>query len=603
MMKMLRSIKGKLMIYSIIISIIPLSVLGYFNIRTARNNLEQSITANSQITVQRLAADQKTIIGGQIERVENIAWIYGASLLDEERISQEGILYSLLGEALYLEEVSLLQADGKELARASRRQVVGNQLRELRNTEAFRQLKKGNTLWSQTFLDQYGQVRLKRIIPIYSLSTGDLRGAFLIEISLRPVVEQLAARQPEQKGRIFLVDSRGKLIGHQDFSQVLKQTDVKKCGAVQEFMQEKIPKFRSQVNRYISYDGQEVLGVFAPISELGWAVIQEVPVKKAFAPVNKLVQQLILAGISIIILAALLSIFFSVKFTNYLRALEKSVKYIRNGNLDRQIKVKGDDELSHLAETLDIMRSELYIRRQQEQALRQAEKLSSLGLLASGVAHELNNPLGIVSAYAEDLQERLEEEDGDKLTTSSEVGDYLQIIIKQVKRCKEITVGLLNFARQSKAEKEKVDLQDVVNNTLKLVKYRIKTENIKTEVNIPDNLPYFIANMGEVQQVLLNIITNALDALKSGGFLKFSAKLIDDQILLTIEDNGCGIRAEDLKKIYDPFFTTKEQEKGTGLGLSICYGIMQKLGGQISIKSTFGQGTIISLYFPVEKRE
>lgn len=593
-----KSFKFKLILLIIIISIIPLSILGYFNVDVVRGNLENRIYSQMQITAQRLAADQKTIIGGQIEKITSLARIYGGRLLDSQHMEQEGVLYSLLKEAPYLEEIYLVNREGQEVARASRRLVVGSNLRNLKEDKAFRELIRGNTQWSNTFLDQYGQVRLKKVIPIYSQLSGEIRGGMIIEISLRRVVEQLAQRQLGQQGRIFVVDGKGKLIGHQDFSQVLKQVDVRGSLSVRKFIEDK-SGIVSTANRYVSYDGQEVLGVFAPISGLDWAVIQEIPVKIALASVNLLIRKLMVAGIVLVFLAIIVSIFFGIRFSSSLRSLEQGVLQIRNGNLDYEVKVKGRDEFSQLAQTLNDMRLELRIRRQQEEAMRQAEKLSSLGLLASGVAHELNNPLGVVSAYAEDLLDRLEEEEIDQLVKKGELNEYLQVIIKQAKRCKEIISNLLNFARHSKGENEKIDLQQVVGNTLKLVKYRIKKEKIVTEINIEKNLPAINANTGEIQQVLLNIITNALDALPTGGWLNIVAFKSKENICLQIEDNGQGINAQDLPKIFDPFFTTKEPGKGTGLGLSICYGIMQKLGGKIEVESHPGEGTSVTLYFPL----
>ncbi|MBZ4686478.1 MAG: sensor histidine kinase [Clostridiales bacterium] len=597
------SIKYRLLIFGIIMSIIPLSLLGYLSVQTARKNLEQNIQMHNQVTSQRLAADLESIIGGQIRQIVAVARIDGKSLLNSERSKQEGILYGLLREVPYLEEVSLVGEDGRELARASRRRVVGNSLLNMKDEEAFLQLKEGNSDWSNTFLDSYGQIRLQRIIPITSLTDGDFRGGMILEISLRRVIEQLAQRQPEHKGRLFVVDSKGKLIGHQDFSQVLRQTDVRDSLAVKEFMQADISDKISAVRRYSSYDGKEVLGGFAPVAGLGWAVIQEVPVKQAFAPVKQLENHLLLLGTIIILLAIAVSIFFGIRFSNSLRNLEQGVQEIRKGNLDYEVRVQGRDELSRLGETLNMMRKELRTSRQKEHALRQAEKLSSLGLLASGVAHELNNPLGVISAYAEDLQEQLAEGNAQDLVIEGELQYYLQIIIKQSRRCKEIIGNLLNFARKSRSENEKVDLRQVVDNTLQLVKYRIEKKEIATEVNIPNSIPTLTANFGDLQQVLLNVITNALDALETGGWLKISASIEEKHLFLKIMDNGSGIEQDDLNRIFEPFFTTKEPGRGTGLGLSICYGIMQKMGGRIAVESVPGEGTTVTLVFPLSVRE
>lgn len=597
------SIKNRLLIFGIVMSIIPMTVFGYFYAKTLRNNLQQNIYYDIEITTQRLAADLESLIGGQIKQVFSVANVGGRKLLTKEQSYQEGLLYNLLQEAPYLEEISLVGADGQELARASRRLVVNSNGRSVSSTEAFQNLAKNNLLWSETFLDKYGQVRLKRIIPIHGLDKGEFTGGLILEISLREIIDQLTKRQPEFQGRLFVVDSDGKLIGHQDFSQVLKKTDVRFSLPVKRFteVQGRNTKVVTVADKYISYDGKEVLGDFSIVNNLGWAVVQEVPVSQAFAPVNQIIKQLLVAGGVLIFFVTALSIFFGINFNKSFRRLEHFVEQIRYGNLKYTIQIEGKDELSKLGETLDNMREELLTRRQQEEALRQAEKLSSLGLMAAGVAHEINNPLAIMSAYAEDLQERIEEEEIKDLVTSGELSDYLEVIVKQTTRCKGITSNLLDYSRQSGSEKAKLNLKQVVESTLMLVEYRLKKERVLVDINIPQELPPLSGNVDEVQQVLLNIVTNALDSLEPSGQLIICARLNQDNVELEIEDNGSGIKPENMKHIFDPFFTTKEPGKGTGLGLSICYNIMQRMGGYLELNSNFGEGTKIKLMFPYDK--
>jgi len=596
-----RSITYRLLIFGIIMSIVPLAVLGYFNVRATRANLEQTILNHTQITASRLAADLENLIGGQLAQVAAVARASGGALVAGSREQQEGILFGLLRQASYLEEISLVGSNGQELARVSRRQVIGNDLRDLSGSATFLHLKTRDQNWAESFLDSYGQVRVKRIIPINSQVTGDFQAGLILELSLRGLVDQISERQPEQQGRIFVVDAAGKLVGHQDFSQVLRRTDVRQSLAVQDFLHGVNPETSKPQYRYTSYDGREVLGVFAPVNQLDWAVIQEVPLEEAFASIDRLVGRMLFVGLALIFLVTLTSVCFGVRFSDSLNDLTRAVDQIRNGNLNQRITLRSKDELGSLAETLDTMRQELRTRRQQEQALRQAEKLSSLGLLASGVAHELNNPLGIISAYAEDLEEQLNEGPAKKILADGLIQDYILVILKQVKRCKEITDNLLNFTYQSSRESSETNLGEAVQGTLKLVKYRLEQKKIITNVEIADHIPPIRGDLGEIQQVLLNVITNALDALHVGGKLEINALAEEETVRLKVIDNGCGIKEQDLERICDPFFTTKEPGKGTGLGLSICYGIMQQLGGDLQVESVQGEGTRVTLAFPVAK--
>jgi two-component system NtrC family sensor kinase len=595
------SIKFRLLAFGIIMSILPLTTLGYFNVRAARSNLEETIGRQMTIGVQRLAADLESLIGSELATVATLAKVAGPRLMTEDRTRQEGMLYSLLKEAPSLEEVSLVDVTGQEIARASRRQVVGKDYRNLAHRTCVAQLKAGQDDWYRTFLDIYNQVRLEKPVIIRQKETGEITGGFIVEMSLRGVMNELTKRQPEHQGRIFVVNQQGQLVGHEDFSQVLAQTDVRPSVAVKEFLEGK-SGLGVGATRYLGYDGQEVLGVWAPVSSLGWAVVQEIPLKQAFAPVNLLAGQLAMGGVALVLVATSLSIFFGIGFSRSLQRLELGVEEIRKGNLEKPIPIQGNNELSRLGEIINRMGAELHERRQQEQSLWQAEKLSSLGLLASGVAHEVNNPLGIMLAHAQDLQERMKEEDCRELISSGELAEYLDTIVRQTKRCKAITGSLLDFAGHRQREDSKTAVQDDLEATLKLLDFRLRRQGIKLELSLAPALPRAAVPKGETQQVFLNILTNAMDAMPQGGRLLIRGEEEAAHLVFSVTDEGPGIPEGELRKVFDPFYTTKEPGKGTGLGLPISFSIMQRLGGRIELVSS-GQGTTVKLYFPINEEE
>lgn len=595
------SIKFRLLAFGVIMSIFPLTILGYSNVQTARRNLENTISQQMEIGVQRLAADLESLIGSELATVATLAKVLEPWLVSGSRDLQEGMLYTLLKESPAIEDISLVDHRGREIARASRRQVVGREYRDLSRQEAVQQLLAGNEHWSCTFLDSYGQVRLEKPVPIRQKETGTVLGGLVVEMSLRGVMNELTKRQPRQQGRIFVVNQHGQLVGHEDFSQVLAQRDVRPSLAVKEFLEGKPSPGENKVNRYLGYDGEEVLGVWAPVDSLGWAVVQEVQLEQAFRPVNQLAGRLAWWGLSLVVVVTSLSIFFGVRFSRSLERVERGVEEIRKGNLHYPIPIEGRDELSRLAETVNRMREELLLRRQQEEALWQAEKLSSLGLLASGVAHEVNNPLGIMLAHAQDLQERIKEGESQELIDSGELEEYLDTIVRQTKRCKEITSNLLNFAGYRQGGSAKVELREALEGTLKLLEFRMRKQGIRLELSLPGNLPKLMVQKGEPQQVFLNILTNAMDAMPAGGRLLITGSVEGQELVFAVTDEGEGIREEDLRIIFDPFYTTKEPGKGTGLGLPISYSIMQRLGGKIQVDSVLGKGTTVRLHFPLHK--
>jgi PAS domain S-box-containing protein len=228
-----------------------------------------------------------------------------------------------------------------------------------------------------------------------------------------------------------------------------------------------------------------------------------------------------------------------------------------------------------------------------ETQLAQADKLSSIGLLAAGVAHEINTPLAVISSYAQMLAKQLR---GD-----ARLGPVLDKITQQSFRAAEIANGLLNFSRTSTTEFRSTDLNQVVRDTLSLLEHQFKTAQILVDLDLADELPPIHGNPGKLQQVFLNLLLNAKDAMPGGGRLTI-ATLVNSHVEAVISDSGSGIAPENLKRIYDPFFTTKNMpgdRRGTGLGLSVSYGIIQEHAGKIHVESAVGSGTTFHLEFPL----
>jgi two-component system NtrC family sensor kinase len=224
----------------------------------------------------------------------------------------------------------------------------------------------------------------------------------------------------------------------------------------------------------------------------------------------------------------------------------------------------------------------------------QSEKMASLGKLAAGVAHEINNPLGGILIYAGLLNEEAGAGDPQK--------EKLEKIIEATTRCKRIVKDLLEFAHQGKEQFEAIDINRNVEQCLALLQNQALFHNIKIVKEINTELPTILGNFGQLNQVFTNIIVNAAEAMPQGGtlFIKTSQSAKQGFIKIEITDTGCGIPEKYLSQIFDPFFTTKEVGKGTGLGLSISYGIIvEGHGGQIYVKSKEGKGTTFSMEFPI----
>ncbi len=225
-----------------------------------------------------------------------------------------------------------------------------------------------------------------------------------------------------------------------------------------------------------------------------------------------------------------------------------------------------------------------------ERRLVQADKLSSIGLLAAGVAHEVNTPLAVISTYAQMLAKQVSGDD--------QKSKLLEKIAKQTFRASEIVNSLLNFSRTSPTDFIELDLNRVIRETAGLVEHQFKTAGVQTELNLADDVLPARANSGKLQQVFLNLFINARDAMPGGGTLTVRSWSEGGFAHIEIADTGQGISPDHLARIYDPFFTTKGAKKGTGLGLSITYGIVQEHKGTIEVDSSPETGTCFRLEFP-----
>jgi two-component system NtrC family sensor kinase len=231
-------------------------------------------------------------------------------------------------------------------------------------------------------------------------------------------------------------------------------------------------------------------------------------------------------------------------------------------------------------------------------AVARAEKLAAVGRLAAGVVHEINNPLATIAACAEALQTRLREGAFDQSPEVEDLREYLELIRSEAFRCKAITNGLLDFSRTRAGQHMPVHLSELIKATARLVVHQKRGEGIKIQVEAAEDLVPVNGDEGQLQQAVIALATNAIDAMPSGGRLTLRTRNEGHHVLVEVSDTGVGIAPENLTKIYDPFFTTKEVGRGTGLGLAVCYGIVAEHGGRLDVHSTVGTGTTFIISLP-----
>ena len=300
-----------------------------------------------------------------------------------------------------------------------------------------------------------------------------------------------------------------------------------------------------------------------------------------------------------------------------LSMLTHGMKQVAAGELDYVVEIKTKDEIGELAGAFNAMTADLSIAKKEliewgttlekkvekkteeirkaQAQLVHSEKLASLGRMAAGVAHEINSPLTGIVTFGYLLQKKFPE--------GSEERQDIDVIIEQANRCSNIIKGLLGFARATSVEKGLVNLNDVINSSLNMIRHKADFFNVKIVLNLDETLQHIMANASQIQQVFLNMIINAADAMEGkGSFTITTQKVIDDgksfaEVIFT--DTGHGISEENLPKLFEPFFTTKPVGKGTGLGLAVSHGIIQDHGGKMLVRSKSGEGTSFFVRLPI----
>lgn len=320
---------------------------------------------------------------------------------------------------------------------------------------------------------------------------------------------------------------------------------------------------------------------------------------------------LLLASLAIVIvIGALINARLSANIAAPIREIRKFAERVAGGDFSQTLEVKGSEEFVSLAEALNQMSVklkdtvsslELAIQNLHDKQgqLVEAEKLASLGRIAAGVAHEINNPLAIINEKAGLMQDLLamSADFGQKQSISAQI----EGITGSVNRCRTITHRLLGLARRMDITIEPLNLNEAIRETIEFLKSDILAKSAHIELNFAEDLPDIRSDRIQLEQVFLNLIKNAVDAIATGGEITITTSRKDEgSVQVFISDNGEGIPKDKLKHIFEPFFTTKERGKGTGLGLFVAHAILRKLGSRVRVQSEPGKGTTFTLNIPIK---
>jgi signal transduction histidine kinase len=397
----------------------------------------------------------------------------------------------------------------------------------------------------------------------------------------------------------YLVDDKGRILFHPNKKELSK--NIYNLSLFKDFFVSEV--IVEKTSEYVDEDGKQVIGSIFKIRRSNIAVVSKILAKNVYVEAEKLKRIFFITSLFAFLLSIIIGLYFARTLSAPLIKLARVTGEIARGNFLVKIDVNSKDEIGDLAKSFGKMGQELHNREEELNsahiALVQSEKMSAFGQISAGIAHEVKNPLTGILGHAQLTKERIA-----KLCSNQvpqDVGNSLEIIERETKRCKDIVENLMKFARQEKTEFIEEDISRVVRGAIGLVDHQLTINGVKIFSEIPDGFPRVVCNANQIEQVLMNIMMNAQHAMDKVKEKKIMVRLKQGQVgfaRIEIEDVGSGMPEEVRKKIFEPFFTTKPAGQGTGLGLSVSFGIIRDHKGLLNVESEEGKGTTFIIELP-----
>ena len=401
----------------------------------------------------------------------------------------------------------------------------------------------------------------------------------------------LSLGRSSQAFEVFLADSLGNVLSHGDARYV--------TGSTRFDWLPRLPDGSLAVVKEYSRGGVDMVGGFARVGFGDLVAGAQIPRSAAFFATRRLLQDLMLVALGLLVAVAIVSLWWSGRVTRSLVRLAEATEVIGRGDFEFRVEVGSHDEMGQLAASVNQMAGELRTRdralQDTQMALIQSEKMAAFGQLGAGIAHEVKNPLAGIQGIVQ-LSSR-------GLKPGDPMHETLGIIEKETKRCRSIIDNLLRFARQEKLEPRPLELAGVVQDTAAILRHQMSLHEVELRTSVEADLPRIQGNPNQLQQVLMNLVINAEQAIEQSGKRGVVELIVSragpDGVEIVVRDNGPGIPAHVVPRIFEPFFTTKPTGKGTGLGLSVTFGIIREHGGSIRVESEVGEGTTFVISLPV----
>ncbi|MBI3813435.1 MAG: HAMP domain-containing protein [Nitrospinae bacterium] len=649
-------IQNKIFLSLMLAAILPIGYFGYHSIKSASNSLQDDTLRKMYLDVFSRGKDIENHLDNSkgdllylrssapleylleaIELNDIASFTYWRTLLEKEffnLVEQKGV---------YL-QVGFLSRNGDEIALVAydmRHPVIlpKSSLHNQRGSSHFyvaANLSQGEVasipLISRMIkgLNLSNIALIRYITPVYGRS-GKWMGAIYLDVTGRHLYDTMKRHIVDKTSRIFLLNNRGFYFLNPEWEteESLLNTGESPDNINDVYSKVVVSQVLSGRSGVVMDDDENLFAYTAVFpdernKEFYYTVVESYPKNLLTAAVKDYKRLFIATILAAVLLTILIGVFISKMLTHPLSKLKEGVQLIGKGNLDYRLDIRSGDEVEDVAAEFNNMAEKLKIYsrcleekveertkqvRDYEKQLIHSEKMASLGLLAAGVAHEINNPIGIIINRIEAL--KMENTNGD---IPEKVIKDMNAMMHHAMRVSKITGNLLSFSRESSYEFSPQDINKIIERVLMFLEGSISKKGIILEKSLYNGLPPVFGSAAGLEQVFLNIIHNALDATNGGGKIKVETKNgitppfpplekggEGGFVNVIISDTGNGISNEYIGKIFDPFFTTKEIGKGTGLGLSISYGIIKEHGGEIRVESEISKGTAFTITVPVMK--
>ncbi len=583
----------RLLFSHILIVSLPLLITGKVLVDTAQNSIKETILKRNLEFASRSTRFVDLKLRTAIELVKSQAQIQ--SIFQVTRSMQELSINTLVTQFDVFDEIALLDTLGRVKISTSFEEVqrppTGGSKAFAAMLAAFRQ---GRTYQSDVFVSNERLPLLAIAEPV--MLYNQIVGILYAVVDLKALWDLVEENKVGEKGEAFVFDKEGVYIAHSDRRKVYSEERFRN----RDFMR-KVQAKQSGQTVYTTTDGVEMVAAYAPIGEYGWGAMLQQPTSEAFAPAHRMRFRVIQAIVISVLLASLLAYFFSKRIVKPVNELVSGMERFSEGELHHRIRKSADDEIGELSDSFNEMAERLI---EFQNKLKRTEVLETLSKLASILSHEIRNPLNSMVINMQILKRELSREKMDK----ARVDKFYSILAAEIKRVDKLVGDFLQVARPPKMEKAEVAINDILDDVLLMQVADSLNKGIRIEREYEKTPIRAYVDAAKLRQVFLNLAINAIQAMPGGGRLTVRLQEIDSAenpgrtirgggVLISFSDTGAGIEPKDLERVFDFYYSTKEE--GTGLGLAIVQQIVDEHQGKVTVDSKPGEGTTFSVYIPV----